>query len=181
MTVLAYIVDAEDRIREIEGAWDEFAVANAAPGLLRDRVIGTSLLDHVTGPEVRQLTRMLLQRARLGPTRDLEFRCDGPGERRSLQMRLSSLPGDAVRCETTLLRSAPRPWRKILDAGSPRGEGLLVVCSWCVKVKLSDGQFVEIDDAVDAMGLFRDAPIPRVTHGICTACRGRLKRPSPSS
>ena len=177
--MLVYAVDADDRIREIAGKWDEFAVGNAAPGLLRDRVIGTPLLDHVTGLEVRQLTRMLLDRARRGPTRDLDFRCDSPGERRSLRMRLSSLPADGVRFETTLLSSAPRAWRRILDAGSPRCEELVTACSWCVKVKLSDGRFVEIDEAVDALGLFRDGAIPRLTHGICPACRGALRGPSP--
>jgi hypothetical protein len=179
--MLAYAIDADDRIREIAGTWDEFAIDNAAPGLLRDRVLGTALLDHVTGPEVRQLTRMLLDRARRGPTRDIDFRCDSPGERRYLRMRLSSLPSNGVRIETTLLRSAPRASRNILDVGSARSDELLVACSWCVKIKLPDGRFVEIDEAVDAMGLFGDGAIPRLTHGICSACRGSLGRPSPAA
>jgi hypothetical protein len=129
---LAYVVDAADRIREIAGTWDEFANENAAPGLLRDRVLGTPLLDHVTGPEVRELTRMLLDRARRGPTRDLDFRRDSPGARRHLRMRLSSLPADGVRFETTLLSTEPRAWRNILDAGSARCDELVVACSWCV-------------------------------------------------
>lgn len=172
--MLTYVVDAHDRVVDISGPWDTFSAGNAAPALTRDRVLGTPLLDHVSGPEVRELTRMLVARARRGAVRDLDFRCDAPAERRYLRMALEPEPGGAVRCETTLVRAEHRPWRQLLDTAAARSEEVLVACSWCRKILLPDRGFVEVDEAVDAMGLFLDAPVPRLSHGICRPCRGTM-------
>ncbi len=103
--MFTYTLDSSDRFVGIEGPWDEFALANGAPGLTRGRVVGQPMTAFVSGMEMQELTKMLLARARDGAVVPLAFRCDSPTERRYLQMSLSKLPGNVVRCSTTLLRA----------------------------------------------------------------------------
>jgi hypothetical protein len=51
---------------------------------------------------------------------------------------------------------------------------LLTMCSWCKKVRLPNDEWVQVEHAVQALGLFGGAPLPHVTHGICPACADSL-------
>lgn len=170
---LAYRVDADDRLVDVAGEWDAFAVANGAPDLRFETLRGRSLPVLVTGPEMRLLTAQLLKRARARGELVLPFRCDAPERRRFLTMRLRAAGDGGVWIETTLERVEPRAPVALLDARVPRADELLVVCSWCRQVRL-DGRWVEAEEAVEALGLF-DAPrLPRISHGICPPCRAHF-------
>jgi hypothetical protein len=173
--MFTYILDSADRLVDIDGPWDEFALANGAPALTREKVLGQPMSAFVRGMEMQELTKMLLARARHGAVVPLEFRCDSPTERRYLEMSLAMLPGNQVRCETRLLRSEPRPSRRLLEAGTPRSKELLVACSWCRKVRLPGRGWAEIDEAVDTLSLFMDIELPQISHGICEACRDLMR------
>ena len=173
--MLAYVMDASDRIVEIDGPWDEFAVANGAPALTRERVLGTPILNHVSGLELRELTRMLLARVRRGAEVALEFRCDSPSERRYLRMNLSAQPDGRVLCATTLLRAEPRPLQHLLDTGTSRSRDMLVICSWCKKVRLPNRGWVEVEEAIETLALLQEPELPEMTHSICDTCRAGLR------
>jgi hypothetical protein len=178
-STLTYIVDGSDRIVDIGGPWDEFAMANGAPALTCESVLGMPMRTFVSGSEMQELTKMLIARVRRGPVIPLEFRCDSPTERRYLQMSLSTLPGNLVRCATSLLRAEPRPSQPLLAIGTARSQHLLVVCSWCRRVLLPGGRWAEIDEAVETLALFLETELPQISHGICDACRDRMRGAHP--
>jgi hypothetical protein len=173
--VLSYTIDAEGRIAAIEGAWDEFAEANGAPQLSGRNVIGTRLLDHVVGLEAREVTSLLVWRARSGHHLSVAFRCDAPARRRFLRLDLTPLPGDSVLCSTTLLSEEDRPAQPLLDPRVPRSGDLVTVCSWCRRVRAGE-RWVEIEEAVQAMGLLLEPQLPAITHAICPRCGEDLRR-----
>ena len=53
------------------------------------------------------------------------------------------------------------------------GQELLHACSWCNKV-LIDGQWMELDTALDRFRVGEIVHIPPVSHGICPECRQRI-------
>lgn len=168
-----YRVDAQDRMTEVGGEWNAFAAANGAPGLTIEHLRGRALPTLVSGTEMQALTGMLLKRARAVGEVEVPFRCDAPGERRFLSMSLRRDADGGVAIETTLLRTEPRPPVALLDGRQPRRDEVLVVCSWCKRIRL-DVRWVEVEEAVEALGLF-DAPrLPQVSHGICPECRARF-------
>src|SRR5262249_54871616 len=75
---IVYRIDRGDVIAEVGGAWLAFALANYAPELAPEKVVGRPLWDFVVGPTTRQLYRDLLARARSGRAARFPFRCDGP-------------------------------------------------------------------------------------------------------
>lgn len=176
--MLAYVLDAEARILEIEGEWDEFARVNGAPELEAQRVVGQPLPAFVAGQEMKELTRLLIERARALQRLAIDFRCDSPGERRYLRMDLESIPRDRVRCATTVVRTEPRTALRLIDRCVLRNGEVLVICSWCNKVQLPAGAWAEVEHAVELLYLFEEGPMPQLSHGICPPCRQRLTEPA---
>jgi hypothetical protein len=174
--VLSYTIDAEGRIVAIDGLWDEFAAANGAPRLTRANVIGTLLLDHVVGLEPREIASLLLWRARSGHAVSADFRCDAPSLRRFLRMEIVPLPGERVRCSSILVREEERPAQALLDPRVPRSDDMLPICSWCRQARAGEG-WLEIEEAVEVLGLLNQDRLPAITHTICSRCTKHLRRP----
>ena len=43
------------------------------------------------------------------------------------------------------------------------------MCAWCKKADV--GGWVEVEEAVRRLQLFDQARLPRITHGVCPACK----------
>ncbi len=168
--MLSYTLDASDRIVEIDGGWDAFAVANGCPELTRAAVRGRDLFDFVTGAEARELTRLLLARTRAGSPVDVGFRCDAPGVRRFLRLALQREAGGGVHCSSTLVREEARPRQPLLDTSLPRSQASVRMCSWCKKVE-AGGRWLEVERAIDQLQLMEGNDLPWLNHAICPACR----------
>jgi hypothetical protein len=171
---ITYKVDAQDRLTELSGDWDQFARANGAPQLDAAALRGKPLPALISGPEMQSLTAMLLKRAREKGAVEVPFRCDAPDERRFLTMELRGDEQGGVTIETREVRTESRPPVALLDARLPRTGELLIVCSWCKKVQLPERDWVEVEAAVEALGLFEEAQLPQLSHGICPPCRARF-------
>lgn len=172
-----YEIDAENRITFVSPAWVEFARANDAPGLIPDRVIGSSLFDFMTHETTRHIYSMLLDRARkeLKPV-TVHFRCDGPDVRRFMQLEILARADGSVRLAGRLLRSEPRDVVPLLDINCRRNADMLTICSWCKRARMKS-RWVELERAVEELELFdTDGAMPRLTHGICADCEARAYR-----
>lgn len=172
--VLSYTLSPDDRIVAIEGAWDEFAARNGAPGLTRETVAGRPLFDYVAGRETQEIVRLLFARARSGRGISVAFRCDAPSRRRSLRLDLTPSPDGSIRCSSTLLCEEERPPQHLLDPRVPRTGEVLHVCSWCRKVEVAR-RWLDVEDAVEALGLLQEPALPAISHGICPECSHLLK------
>ena len=102
---ISYRIDRDNRLVEVGGDWDAFALENETPAVRRDAVLGRSLLDFVAGTETRHLHELLLERARRGiPLRRMSFRCDSLDLRRYMEMEIASPDGAVVEYRCRLLR-----------------------------------------------------------------------------
>ena len=170
---LAFHVDPQDAIVRIEGPWEDFAARNGAPHLTRQAVLSRPLLSFVAGHEMRQLTAMLLARVRSGAVVSLGFRCDSPSERRHLVLDAHA-EGGVVRCTSTLLRAEPRAVPPLLDPERTRSGDALSVCGWCRRAHVG-ARWMEVEAAVEELGLFDGGAPPPLTHGICPDCTSLLR------
>lgn len=165
---IRYRISADGRIDSIEGPWDRFARENGAPGLRRP--VGDRLLDHVTGASVRAVLESLLDRARgVGRPLELSYRCDAPDRRRFMRLRLEPEASGALMIRSRVLREEPRPPVRLLEPDAARSDDLLRICAWCKRVE-ADGAWLEVEEAVERLGLFDRPALPELTHGVCDAC-----------
>ena len=69
-----------------------------------------------------------------------------------------------------LLHAEPRPPLVLLDRRAPRDGGtMLRVCSWCNRGYLRN-RWAELEEIVEAYGLFDVETVPEITHGLCSDC-----------
>jgi hypothetical protein len=169
-------LDAADTITAVDDAWLEFARANHAPELTRQSILGRSLYAFVSGPEMAELTGLLTSAARQrGTAVSVPFRCDAPSERRFMTMTLQAEAGGGLHLEYRLDRAEPRPEVALLDVQAPRSEALLVVCSWCRRVRQEDA-WRDLERAIEDGNLFgRAERMPRVWHRVCEDCASVVK------
>jgi len=71
--------------------------------------------------------------------------------------------------EGRLIRSEKREPVPLFDLQVQRSDEIMVVCSWCKKMKAKD-QWVEVETGVERLGLFNHSLLPQISHGLCESC-----------
>lgn len=170
---LFYNIDAADRLSSIAGAWAEFADANGGYDLSPDAILGRSLWDFVSDATVLGVYGSILTRVRQGrgPI-GFQFRCDAPERRRLMRMDISNI-AEGVQFAVTMVREELRNPVVLLDSGYPRTADMMLSCGWCMRIKVGD-DWLEPEDAVNALGLFEGVPVPRLSHGMCARCHQQM-------
>lgn len=167
--LIGYRIDAHDVIDEVSDSFAEFARQNGAAGL-EEKVLGSSLWDHVLGAEVQAVYRDLLAHARrTGRPVVFPYRCDAPDCRRFLEMRMRRSEAGSISFESRVRREEARAPVDLLEVARQTEPGLLVMCAWCRKIE-ADG-WVEIEEGIRRLGLFNQTSFPCVTHGMCLPCK----------
>lgn len=167
-----YRIDAEDRIIEVSENWTTFHEGNS-PAPLKD-VIGCSVWDFIQDIEIHHLYKEIFQHLRKGKSaRPIPFRCDSPDERRWLELRFQVLPNAHIELRSQIVRTEPRPPVKLLMQDTPRSQDFISICSMCKKIKVSENQWVEIEEGVVLLKLFEAESMPQLTHGLCADCYER--------
>ncbi len=114
------------------------------------------------------LVRRLRREAR---SVDLPFRCDGPGVRRELNLRVAPISSGRLVLFAASLRSEERrsEFQPLLAAATPRSPELLVMCGWCDRFLVGQA-WVEVEEAAARLGLFKLDELPALGHGVCPDC-----------
>lgn len=168
-----YETDARGIIRRVGGGWAPFASANGGEALPGANVIGRPLREFVSDLTTREIYDRLMERALEGHTLSVPFRCDAPDRRR--WMRLCLTPTKAgLRFEVHTEREEAREPVELLAAERPVGEGMLNMCGWCKRIEVGS-RWLEVELAIEALGLFERSVLPDVSHGICPDCFDHLE------
>lgn len=166
-----YGIDASDRIESVCDQWLEFAHTNDAPELDRAFVVGRTIWDFIAGTETHQVYRCLFDRVRDKQCAvSFPFRCDSPGGRRYMKLSLAPLPDDGIEFRASLLHEESREPVALLDRAAGREMRFIAMCSWCKRVRLPAKEWVEVEVALREMAILTEAPMRKVTHGICDDC-----------
>lgn len=170
---VTYRLDQANRIILLNDMWEVFAEKNSGLALDRDHVLGQSIINYITGRETKHLYDIILKKVRqIKKPTVVTFRCDAPEERRFMKLKISPLPDDpqTLDCVCRQVKSElRRPIRLLMDQ-TPRSNDLLVMCSWCKQVKV-DGNWFEVEEAIERLGLFFVDRLPGITHGCCGPCQ----------
>ncbi len=169
--IFLWTIDPEDKIIRVNEAWLAFARENAAPQLVPNAVINRSLWDFVSGGETIHLYHLILEKVRKQKLAlIIPFRCDSPDCRRFMEMEISTLGRGEIQFRSRVLRLEFRPAVRALEQSGRESGQFLRICSWCKKICISTGQWIEIEAAVKSLDLFASDELPQLTHGICESC-----------
>jgi len=166
-----YRIDGNDALIEMNEQWDAFAIRNKSPHLVQQNVMRCNLWTFIQDPETRHLHKTLVYRVRAKKKiLNLPFRCDSPALRRFMEMDLLPLARGVVEFHCRTIKTEPRDAVALLVPGRPAGQDLIRMCSWCKKVDVGAGHWVEIEQAVASLRLFERDSLPHITHTMCDAC-----------
>lgn len=180
---VVYWTDVNGVIQGGSPSWNEFALANAAPGLRLETVVGRPMEDFICGEDVRRIYREL-RRAVVEERRKrltFEYRCDAPGVRREMRMSMGPLRRDGavygVLYQSQITYERARPpinllrLEKALDQQRLDGAPTVRVCAFCHAVELPAGmRWVAVEDYY-RLGGPEEA---RLNHAVCPACERRM-------
>ena len=169
-----YIINRQDIIVDVSDSWLTFANDNDSD-YSRDSVIGKSLWYFVSNAQTRHLYRILIDKVRkTAEYVQVPFRCDAPDRRRFMELEISLLNNGYIEFKSRLIRTELRPTMRLLDSKIPRSNKKLSLCSWCKQVQVDARRWMEVEHAVNALGLFELQTMPDLNHGICPECEQRL-------
>lgn len=172
-----YRLDRANRIIEVGGAWDRFANENDGGHLAAGSVLGTNLLDHVSGDATRYFLRSALNGVRRrGAARERRYRCDSPVMERVMGMVIEAEADGGLKVRHRLLqtrRVEPVLAYKIAAAAMRPGE-LIVRCSFCLRLRRRN-KWLEPEEAIREWGLATSKPL-EVAYGVCPVCRAAAKQ-----
>ncbi len=170
-----YHVDDRNRITQVSPNWDAFALANDAPEVCAGKVLNRHLMDYLAGFETKHLYDIMLSKVRKSQNPlTVPFRCDAPALRRFMELTMRPREGGGIEFQTVILREEARTPTLLLDRASRRGGPPVPMCAWCKKVDVQ-GEWLEVEDAVAKLQLFQEPVMPKLTHGICGACRAQVE------
>lgn len=167
-----YVIDEADRIVSVSDNWLLFAQENEATSNCHpDAIINNPIWDYITGLETQYLFKVTLEKVR---TTDksvlLPFRCDAPDRRRYLELLIKPVHQKWIEFTSYIIREELRDTVELLEADTPRSDDIITMCSMCKKIKLSCGNWVEVEIAVAKLKLFDQLKLPQISHGLCTDC-----------
>lgn len=166
-------VDGTDRILEVGGTWDEFARSNSGERAVAVRVIGTHLLDHVSGDVSRMYVRTVFEGVRiLGRQVSRNYRCDSPATKRFMEMTVTPEAAGGLLVEHRLLRAENLVRPMGFVPGIPGRPGSRVRCSMCNRLKVGS-DWREIDQPNEDAAIA--GPIA-VVYGVCSSCLAGIRQ-----
>ncbi|HKC11603.1 MAG TPA: hypothetical protein VKI41_06060 [Vicinamibacteria bacterium] len=135
-------------------------------------VLGRPFFDFAPDSHIFPLYELVFRRVRrTGQPIRIPFTSESSSERRQMEMEVLPLEGGGLECRYhTVLVEALGPGASPGDAPRPP---LLTLCSWCKKVKLPEGPWVEVEAAAQRLEFFL-GEAPQLTHGICLPCKDAL-------
>lgn len=169
--IVSYTLDRNNRIVDIGGEWDHFAVENDARNLVTPNVLGRSINEFIIGDATRMFLFTMLDCSRLlAKPLTRAYRCDSPQWRRFMEMTLEPTPHGVVELRHQLLRVEPTN-HSITFTVAPTGSRHEFVnrCSICNRLRLQN-RWLEADEAAHWGLLAKTGECP-VIYGVCETCQ----------
>lgn len=176
--------DAKGRYVYFNPAWLEFARQNWRADFSPHSLLGATWRAQIADRATLHLYDRLVERAlELGRPLTVSFRCDAPDLRRYMQMSLLPLPDGGLEWASRLLRQEPRPPVLLPEVDPVLATELVVMCSWCKKVRVPDwpglatlqaGDWVEVEAVMSFFSEAHAGFYPELSHGACPACYQRI-------
>ena len=169
-TCISYRINSREEITFINDEWFRFAADNNALELVRDNILNCSLWDFISDEKVKHIYQEILRRVNSGHFMKFKLRCDSPEMRRIIEISITPLKDGEVQFDSKIIWTEARMNPILFKQNVPRTDNLVIICSWCNKIETRNGNWQEVEEAVETLRLFELETLPLTSHGMCGAC-----------
>jgi hypothetical protein len=168
-----YRIDGQDRLVDVNDAYIQDA-GDAGPtaAAIRATLLGRDFWSLIPEAAAWYEPLVRITRAEHRPF-TFAFRCDTPTLRRLMRMHMEARLDGSVCFTSSVIRQQSRTRVALLDPDAAVGLDLVSMCSWCKRVRAGD-DWLEVEPALDKLGIDPHDPMPGVSHGICQRCKSEL-------
>lgn len=168
--IIRYEVNTRDEITSVNEVWDLFALANDSPGLVTEKILHRPLWQFITDQTVRHIYKQIFKQVRDGSEMSFVLRCDAPAVLRRITLIFSPKNDGSITINSQIILEEERSPLPLLDPKSMRSATLVRMCSWCQRINVGNGDWENIEKAVEQLQLFNAPEMPTISHGICATC-----------
>ncbi len=167
----SYIINRENRIESVDDGWESFAEKNHGEELINERVVSRDISKVIACTRCQELYDMLIESIRVKQKAiHFPFRCDSPEARRYMTMEMAPLHQEKILFTSYLEKEYRRTPLALLDIMTARSDEIIMICSWCKRIRAEKDIWLEAEEAVEKMLLFNRSPLPQLSHGVCPSC-----------
>lgn len=85
-------------------------------------------------------------------------------------MEIIPLEDESTGFKSCVVREEARDPVKLLDIDIDRSDEFLTICSWCKRIRVDKKNWVEVEQAIEQLGLFGASLLPQLSHEMCPRC-----------
>ena len=166
---VSYRINERDEIISVNDAWCRYASDHGWEGISPDKALFKPVYHYITDSTTSRLYQYLFKRVRQGSSVRYRFNCESNSHRRLMEMTVTSL-GDSGDVELTARMLSKQVNREQYQSiGELQLDEFLRACGWCCRIDM-DGFWIDVEHAVEKLGMFEFSRLPKLTHGICKDC-----------
>jgi hypothetical protein len=169
-STIVFCLDADLRITYCNQAWDRFAMANGGEHLCRPAPIGSSVLDHINGPDKQYFEKQYRRVMGQKEPWERDYECSSAEVYRRFRLRVIPMqkrPGLFVMNSLRVERVHESPVCAAIESGYRRPDGFIVMCASCRRTRRP----LPGPHMWDWVPAFVENFPPRTTHGVCLPCK----------
>lgn len=166
---ILYFINSADEIIFAENDWFQFVFDKYAD-VNEENQRRHSLWDLINDDTTENFYRMLLKQVRAGYSVKFKLRCGAPKRQRLLKMTVSLQQNGDVQFGARTAWTDERQPQNFLNGSASFMDEVIIICSWCNKIKVDEGEWQEIEEFQENMGLFDIEILPQPSHGMCDDC-----------
>lgn len=168
--ICQYRINSKDEIVFVNEEWQQFAISNGAENLVAEKILNHSLWKFITDSTTIFLYREILKRVRAGHEVKFNVRCDSKTHRRLLELKITLQSNDDILFESRIIEMKARLAQSIIENSISKSEEILIICSWCNRINVGNGDWQEVEKAIVSLKLFESEICPQLSHGMCEKC-----------
>ena len=174
-TYTRYLINRKNRIEAVNEGWRSFAVRNHGEKLMNEMILYRDISSFIACGSCQELYDMLIKSVRDNKKAiNFSFRCDSPEKRRYMKMEMIPMAQGKVEFTSYLEWEEERTPVALLELIGERSEEVLMICSWCKRIRTESEIWLDAEEAIEKMELFHKKQLPKLSHGICPDCYGQL-------
>ncbi|MET0754206.1 MAG: hypothetical protein ABWZ66_12570 [Pyrinomonadaceae bacterium] len=167
---ILYLINNEDEVIFANNEWLEFVSDKDGDDITPENQPRQSLWDLINDNTTEDFYRMLLKQVRAGYSVKFKVRCGAPRRQTLMRMTVSlQQNGDVQFGARAVWTDELRP-QNFLNGSISHMDEVIIICSWCNKIKVDEGDWQEIEEFQKNLGLFDLEILPQPSHGMCDDC-----------
>ena len=167
---ILYLINSKDEVIFADNEYFQFVSDKSADDISPKNRLRQSLWDLITDDTTEDFYRMLLKQVRAGYSVKFKLQCGASKHQRLMRMTVSLQQNGDVQFGARTVWTDELRAQNFLNGSISYMDEVIIICSWCNRIKIDEGEWQKIEEFQGNPGLFDMEIFPQPSHGMCDDC-----------